>query len=142
MNRKEITLKTHIDWSLDKENHILSMAIKTEDGLNSTIKQHCTEVINFKDEKIKESLIKLGWTPPEEKLKPIPFSNPDDNGFKNVVKIIKEKLTRGSAYPSIRWAVERIGYYLPEDQYNNYVKLITEELKLSVGNRVKELTVK
>jgi len=62
----EMKYGTRIISTLDKEKKILNLdsMIILEGQTQDIIKRH----INFTDERIKSSLVELGWTPPESEL--------------------------------------------------------------------------
>ena len=59
-------IETKLEFSVDREQEQIKIE-KYQTLLNGTWYLMSTEILNLKEEKIREALISLGWTPPQDK---------------------------------------------------------------------------
>ena len=57
-----------VNSKLDEERSELTFDtfIAMESEISQTIQNHFKEIVNFKEKTMKQALIKLGWTPPQD----------------------------------------------------------------------------
>lgn len=56
-----IEVKPRLDRSTER------LIFDCEEKMNDIVVNHYKDVVNFKEKTVKDSLVALGWTPPEEK---------------------------------------------------------------------------